>query len=144
MTLILIAIFKLLKGLALAIVGIGALHFLHRDLSQAVTHWVDVFRVDPDNRFIHRLLTRVLRVSPKQLKAISAGTFFYAALFLTEGTGLLLRKRWAEYLTIISTTSLVPFETYELVERFTVVKVAVIVVNIAIVVYLVIRVRQKR
>jgi uncharacterized membrane protein (DUF2068 family) len=141
-TLFLIAIFKLLKGVALVIVGVGALHFIHRDVAQTVSHWIDVLRVDPDNRFIHKFLTRLLRVNPTQLKALSAGTFLYAGLFLTEGTGLLLRKRWAEYLTIISTASLIPLEIYELVERFTAVKFAVILVNAAIVVYLVMRVRR--
>ena len=124
------------------IVGVGALHFIHRDVAQTVNHWIDVLRVDPDNRFIHKFLTRLLRVNPTQLKALSAGTFLYAGLFLTEGTGLLLRKRWAEYLTIISTASLIPLEIYELVERFTAVKFAVILVNAAIVVYLVMRVRR--
>jgi uncharacterized membrane protein (DUF2068 family) len=141
-TLFLIAIFKLLKGVALVIAGVGALHFIHRDIAQTVSHWIDVLRVDPDNRFIHKFLIRLLRVNPKQLEALSAGTFLYAALFLTEGTGLLLRKRWAEYLTIISTASLIPVEIYEFVERFTALKFAVMLANVAIVAYLVTRVRR--
>jgi hypothetical protein len=47
-TLLLIGVFKLIKGLALIIIGVGALHFLHRDLAQSVNHWVNVLRVDPD------------------------------------------------------------------------------------------------
>jgi uncharacterized membrane protein (DUF2068 family) len=143
-TLMLIAIFKLVKGLALVAVGIGALHLVHRDLAQTLNHWINVLRVDPDNRLIHRFLTSVLRVSPKQLKALSAGTFLYAGLFLTEGTGLLLRKRWAEYLTIISTGSLIPLEIYELIGRFTTIKLIVMLINAAIVAYLVVRIRRTR
>lgn len=142
--LFLIAIFKLVKGLALIALGIGALHLLHRDLGQTVQHWIEVLRIDPDNRVIHRLLVRVFRVSPKQLKAISAGTFLYAGVFLTEGTGLLLRKRWAEYFTIIATGSFIPIEVYEIFHRFTAIKVAVTIINIAIVVYLVNQVRKNR
>src|SRR5258707_12421723 len=96
-TLVLIAVFKLLKGILLLAVGIGALKLLHRDVERTVTHWVEILRVDPDNRIIHRLLAHVFSLRPGQLKAASAGTFIYAALLLTEGTGLLLRKRWAEY-----------------------------------------------
>ncbi len=96
-TLLAIAVFKLIKGVLLIAVGIGALRLLHKDLAQTVEHWVDVLRDDPDNRFIHELLTRAFSISPKQLKAASIGTFIYAGLLLTEGTGLLLRKRWAEY-----------------------------------------------
>ena len=141
-TLLLIALFKLIKGAALIAVGIGALKLLHRDVGQAVTQWIDFLRVDPDNRFIHGLLTRVLRISPNQLKALSVGTFVYAGLLLTEGTGLLLRKRWAEYFTIITTGALIPLEVYEMTRHFTAGKVVVLIVNVAIVVYLVVRVRQ--
>ncbi len=141
-TLLAIALFKLVKGVLLIAVGIGALRLLHRDLQQTVLHWVDVLRVDPDNRFIHGALTRVLSISPKQLKATSIGTFIYAGLLLTEGTGLLLRKLWAEYFTIVTTGGLIPLEPYELSRHVTAAKIAVLIVNVAIVVYLVARVRK--
>ena len=143
-TLLLIALFKLLKGALLVAVGIGAVKLLHRDVADTVMHWINVLRVDPDNRLIHGLLTKVLWVSSNQLKALSAGTFIYAGLLLTEGTGLLLRKKWAEYFTIITTAGLIPLELYEIARHFTVVKVVVLAVNVAIVVYLVARVRQRR
>jgi uncharacterized membrane protein (DUF2068 family) len=142
-TLLLIALFKLLKGFALLAVAIGAVRLLHRDVAETFEHWVDVLRVDPDNRFIHSMLTRALRVTPHQLKALSAGTFIYSALLLTEGTGLLLRRRWAEYFTIVTTAGLIPLEVYELTKHVTVAKIAVLIINFAIVVYLVLRVRRK-
>jgi len=141
--LILIGLFKLLKAALLIAVGIGAVSLLHKDIAGTVTHWVDMLRVDPDNRFIHRILAKVFAVTPKQLKAIGAGTFFYAALLLTEGIGLLLRKHWAEYFTVITTAALVPLEVFELVERFTAAKVAVLAINIAIVWYLAARLRSR-
>ena len=141
-TLLLIALFKLIKGILLLAVGIGALKLLHRDIAQTVAHWVDILRVDPDNRLIHRLLTRILSVTPAQLRAASAGTFVYAGLLLTEGLGLLFRKRWAEYFTIITTAGLIPIEVYELTRRVSTAKVAVLIINVAIVAYLVRRVRK--
>jgi uncharacterized membrane protein (DUF2068 family) len=141
-TLLLIALFKLIKGILLLAVGIGALKLLHRDVAQTVAHWVDILRVDPDNRIIHGLLTRVLSVTPAQLRAASAGTFVYSGLLLTEGLGLLFRKRWAEYFTIITTAGLIPIEVYEISKRVTTAKVAVLFINVAIVGYLVRRVRK--
>jgi uncharacterized membrane protein (DUF2068 family) len=143
-TLLLIAIFKLVKGLLLLAVGIGALKLLHRDVAETVLHWVNVLRVDPDNRLIHQLLTKSLSISPKQLKEASTGTFVYSALLLTEGIGLLLRKRWAEYFTIITTGGLVPLELYEISRHVTAAKIMVLAVNVAIVWYLVMRVRRNR
>ena len=137
-----IAVFKLFKGVLLVVVGIGALRLLHKDVAETVAHWVDILRVDPDNRFIHGVLTRMLRVSPKQLVATSVGTFIYAGLLLTEGTGLLLRKRWAEYFTIVTTAGLIPLEVYELLRHFSAAKVGVLLINVAIVVYLAVHVRR--
>lgn len=139
-----IGLFKLLKGLLLVITGIGALSLLHKDVAETVTHWVEVLRVDPDNQLIHGFLSRVFDITPKQLKEIGAGTFFYAALLLTEGVGLLMRKHWAEYFTVITTAALVPLEIYELLRRFTAVRAGVLAINVAIVVYLVWRIRERR
>ena len=140
----LIGVFKLMKALLLIAVGIGALRFLHKDLAASVLHWADVLRVDPDNRFVHRILVRIFRVTPKQLRELSVGTFIYAALFATEGMGLLLRKSWAEYFVIVTTGLLIPLEVYELVRHFTFVKLAVTAVNVLIVLYLVVRVRSRK
>ncbi len=140
--LILIGAFKLLKALLLIAVGIGAIKFLHKDVASTAMHWVEILRVDPDNRVVHRILERIFRVTPKQLKELSVGTFFYAGLFAIEGIGLLMRKRWAEYFTIITTSGLIPLEIYEMTRHFTATKVVVLVVNLLIVLYLVSRVRS--
>ena len=139
--LLLIALFKLFKGALLLCVAIGALRLVHRDVAAAVMHWVDVLHFDPENRFIHRLIERSFGVEPKHLKEISAGTFFYSSLLLTEGIGLLMRKRWAEYFTVISTAVFIPLEVYEIFHRFRWMKVGVLAVNVAIVWYLVRRIR---
>jgi uncharacterized membrane protein (DUF2068 family) len=141
---ILIGLFKLVKAAALLIVAVGLLRLVHRDISATFDHWVELFRLDPDNRYIHNALSRVLRVTPRQLRELSAGTFIYGLLFLTEGTGLLMRKHWAEYLTIISTALFIPLEIYELIERFTLVRLSVLAINGAIVWYLAMRLKRRR
>jgi uncharacterized membrane protein (DUF2068 family) len=141
---LLIGIFKLVKGLLLVAVGVGAVKLLHKDVAATIAYWVEILRVDPDNRFIHRLVEKAFSVSPKQLKELSVGTFFYASLLLTEGVGLLLRKRWAEYFTVITTGVFIPLEVYELARRFTPARVGVLAVNVAIVWYLVRRLRSVR
>jgi len=134
----------MVKGFALLAVAFGALRYLHHDLAQSLGHWINALRIDPENHYVHRILARALNVNPHQLKLLSVGTFIYSGLFLTEGTGLLLRKRWAEYFTIISTGALIPLEVYELAKHVTPVKILVMILNIAIVVYLVLRLRGER
>jgi uncharacterized membrane protein (DUF2068 family) len=140
--LMLIAAFKLLKGFALIAVGVGALHLLHKDVAAVVDHWVNAFRVDPHNRFILWLLAKLPLVDDRKLKELSVGTFIYAAVFLTEGTGLAFHKRWAEYFTIITTGSFLPLEVYEIIHHATFAKGLALVINIAVVVYLVRELRR--
>jgi uncharacterized membrane protein (DUF2068 family) len=141
--LLLIGLFKLVKGVSLLIVAFGLLRLLHRDVAEVTEHWIEVLRVDPENRFIHRALLKVFNVTPKQLKELSVGTLVYAAIFLTEGTGLLLRKHWAEYMTLISTGLFIPLELYEIHRHFTMVKLVVTLVNVLIVWYLAVRIKRK-
>jgi uncharacterized membrane protein (DUF2068 family) len=141
--LILIGVFKLMKAILLIVAGIGAIRLLHKDVADTVIHWTRVVRVDPDNRFVHGALARIFRVTPKELRELSVGTFIYAGLFATEGVGLLLRKRWAEYFTLVTTGGFIPLEIYELVRHFTVAKVVITLVNVLIVWYLAVRVRSR-
>ena len=140
---ILIGLFKLLKAASLLIIGFGVLHLLHRDVATVAEHWIEVLRVDPDNRFVHRALLRIFNITPKQLKELSVGTFVYAGIFLTEGTGLLMRKHWAEYMTLLSTALFIPLEVYEIYRHFTWLKVAVTIVNLLIVWYLAVRIKRR-
>ncbi len=138
----LIAILKLLKGLSLLAIALGAIHLLHRDMEATVNHWVDVFNVDPDGKYFHHIIEKLIKVDDRQLRAISAGSFFYSALLLTEGVGLMLEKHWAEYLTIVATASFLPLEVYEIFHHFHWGKVLLLVINIAVVAYLVWVVRR--
>ena len=132
----LIAAFKLLKGLALLALGIGALNLLHKDVEAIAVHWINVFQVDPHSHYLQLLLEKLSILDDRRLKELSIGTFVYSAIFLTEGVGLAFRKSWAEYLTIITTASLLPLELYELAKHASIGKVLALAINLAVVVYL--------
>ena len=142
--LLLVAAYKLIKGVALLALGIGALRLLHRDVAAELARWIDLLRIDPQNHYIQNFVARIAKVDTRKLKELSIGTFLYSGVFLTEGVGLALRKRWAEYLTILTTASLLPLELYEIAKRFSTAKIFVLLVNIAVVVYLVYEVRRTR
>lgn len=140
--LLVIAAFKLLKGFALVAAGIGALNLLHKDVAAIAEHWINAFQVDPHNHYVDWLLTKLSIIDDRRLKEFSIGTFIYAAIFLTEGTGLAFRKRWAEYFTIVTTASFLPLELYELFRHATFAKCMALLINIAVVVYLVWELRR--
>jgi uncharacterized membrane protein (DUF2068 family) len=136
-----IALFKLFKAVLLILLAVGAFRLLHRNLADVLAHGIGVLNLDPSNRFVDAALGKATKLGPDQIKKIGLGSFIYAGLFLTEGTGLWLRKRWAEWFTVIITSSLVPVELYEIQRHPTAVKVAVLALNVGIVGYLVFRIR---
>lgn len=71
------------------------------------------------------------------------GSFVYAAIFATEGIGLLAAKRWARYFTAIVTASFLPLEFYAIAQHPDELKAIVIALNIAIVIYLIARIRTQ-
>jgi uncharacterized membrane protein (DUF2068 family) len=140
----LIALFKLLKAAVLIALGVGALKLLHKDVAGAIEHWVELLRLDPSNYYIDAALEKVSRVTPDKIKELGLGSLIYAGLFSTEGIGLWLEKGWAEWLTVVITSSLVPIEIYEIYRHPTAIKIGVLLINIAIVAYLGYRIRNKR
>ena len=140
-----IALFKLVKAVLLIALGVAAIS-LERDahLLTSLRGFVRSLGLDAHSGLINRAFAKALGIDHRHLQALAVGTFVYAAVFLVEGTGLLLRKRWAEYLTTIITASFIPLEIYEMAHQPSVLKAAGIALNVAIVVYLVIRLRQKR
>jgi uncharacterized membrane protein (DUF2068 family) len=139
----LIAIFKFLKAGLLIALGIGLFRLLHKDVGDVLEHWCEALRLDPGSHFVNLALEKAAHVRPEQVKKLGLGSFLYAGLFLVEGTGLWLRKRWGEWLTVIITSSLVPVEVYEIYRHFSFVKVGVLALNVAIVIYLIYHMRRR-
>ena len=140
----LIAAFKLAKAIVLVVLGVATLTLVDKDVTDVVTTWLEHLHVDPDGRLVQQALDRGASLSPGRIRAIAAGAFFYSGLLTVEGVGLLLGKRWAEYFTVVTTASLVPLEIYEIVRHSTITRIAALVVNLAIVAYLVARLRRRR
>jgi len=143
-TVLAIALFKLFKGVLLFTVALGTFRLIHRDVHETLLRWTEELHVDPEGRKANAVILKASFISPKQLEELGVGELFYASLLLTEGIGLLLRRRWAEYFTVISTAVFIPLEIYELLEKASFTKVVVLAINVAIVWYLIARLREKK
>lgn len=143
-TIHIIAGFKFLKGAVLIVVAFKLLTLLNKDVAQWALDFVNRHGIDAENQYVHSLLEKLAGVSRNQLMAMSGGAFLYSGLQLTEGVGLWYEKRWAEFLTVIATALLVPLELYELYERFTWVRIGVLVVNLFVVWYLATRLKDEK
>jgi len=84
-----------------------------------------------------RELERLLNLRRGTLGVLALAAAVYCVVEGTEAVGLWLERRWAEYLTAVATAGFLPFELNELAKRVTVVRVGALVVNVAVLVYLV-------
>jgi uncharacterized membrane protein (DUF2068 family) len=134
---------KLVSGAFMFAAGIGIFRALHSDVGELLEHYATRLHLDPESRVVHFVLTRVGAISHERLKLIGAGTFVYAIVHFIEGFGLIFLQRWAEYLTVILTSSLMPLELYEIYEKVSLVRIGVFVVNLAVVIYLIFKLQQE-
>jgi len=81
-------------------------------------------------------LNDAFTTSSAHLHLVGAVLLVYGLVEGIEAVGLWYQRRWAEYLTFVVTTSLLPLEVFELVNRLTALKVVAFVVNVAVVAYL--------
>ncbi len=133
----LIAAYKLLQSLLLTAVGVGALRLVGQDLGDLLTNLAQEIKVNTEGRLVSFLLEQAAYVDDRMLRNFSIFVFCYAAVGLVEGVGLMLEKRWAEYLTAILTGSFLPLEIMELMHRVTVFRAGLFAVNLAVLGYLV-------
>jgi uncharacterized membrane protein (DUF2068 family) len=134
---------KLTSGALAIIGGIIFVRLMHHDPAHELERRVAHLGLDPHNHVIHTLISRITGIDRAHLRAVQFGTFFYAILHLIEGIALIRGQDWAGYLVVIATSSLIPFEIYETARKFTALRVSLLVLNVAIVVYLIMVLRQK-
>lgn len=135
---------KFVKAAILIAVGIKLLSLFGRDVHEWATDFITRHGIDTANRFVESTLAKLEGVGNKQIVAFSTVAFCYSGLLVTEGVGLWMQKRWAEWLTAIATSLFIPIELYELYERFTWVRIGILALNIFIVWYLITRLRDEK
>ncbi|MGB8861543.1 MAG: DUF2127 domain-containing protein, partial [Ilumatobacteraceae bacterium] len=87
--------------------------------------------------WLSRQLRHLLDLKPGTVHVLLALAVVYAVIEWTEAYGLWKERRWAEYLTVLATAGFLPLEIHELIDRVTVLRVGALIVNIALIVWLV-------
>ncbi|MEP6484050.1 MAG: DUF2127 domain-containing protein [Rudaea sp.] len=137
-----IAVYKFVKAASLLILACVVFGLLHEPFLDAVAHWVEHLPIQNGQSELQHLSDELTGTTPRRFIVVGIAACAYAALFTVEGFGLWNGKPWAEYLTIIATASLIPFELWELFHHSTPSKIIVLVVNVAIVIYLIFLLRR--
>src|SRR5262245_6227668 len=137
-----IAVFKLLKGLLLLALGLGLLRLMHAEIATLFSLLIEALHLNADSRLIHALVLKVDALQPHTVLLAGVVSLGYAAILLVEGVGLWLEFPWAAYLTAVSMSLLLPFELYEVIEQVSMLRVGVLLLNLAIVLYLISQLKQ--
>ena len=139
-----IGIFKLVKAVFFVGVSLGALHFIHHDLTDTLDHIFREMHFDPEHGVVDLIMDKVALVTHHKLRLISLGSVLYAGLCCTEAYGLLRRRVWAEFVTLWLSASFLPWETYEIVREPNLWHATIILVNLLVVAYLVWMLQRKK
>ena len=125
----LIILERAIRGTLVAVLGVALLTNSHQ-VVQLVRQWVAELDVNPERRLIPRVLLTILRpvgqFSTRTVLIIGIGAVLFG----------LLEIRWAEYLTVIAGCIGIPFELMEVLRRQTPLRIGILLINVAIVIYL--------
>jgi uncharacterized membrane protein (DUF2068 family) len=141
----LLAIERWVRGLVIVLLGVAVLRLESTQVSLRALFDQDLTSLKPFFNQIHfnvsdsatiRSIEKVLNAKRSTLNLIAAGLFFYGALQIFEGVGLWSLRRWGEYVAVVGTTLFIPLEIYEIAENVTWLRITVLVVNVAAVLYL--------
>lgn len=139
----LIASERALRGVLLIGAGIYLLFHLGSDFGRLAERVMRAVELDPRQHLLHRFVQYLHQLHAHELKIAAVLAIGYGMLELVEGVGLWLDQLWAEYLVVIATSLLIPFELYELVRQPSPWKAGGILVNVLIVLYLIRLLRRR-
>jgi len=135
---------RIAKAVVLVALGIGLLVAGQKGwLDTWANYAEDQLNLSVGRSIILELLLRALVYigAFNHITLLAFSAIVYAALEATEGVGLAMRRRWAEYLTVIATGILIPYEAYEVILHPTLFKAGALLLNLAVVGYLAYRKR---
>jgi uncharacterized membrane protein (DUF2068 family) len=139
-----IAPFEALKGPAAIAASLGLLSLVHHDVRAIAYALMGHFHLNPDARFPQMLLNNISALQNANLRQVVLLAWGYAAIRLTEGYGLWRDKAWAEWLAAISGAVYLPLELSHLAAHTTAINGLVLVGNLAVVAYMVVRLWHRR
>jgi uncharacterized membrane protein (DUF2068 family) len=131
-----VATIELTKGLVVVLAGLGLLSMRHRNIWGVAESFLEFFHVNPYHHYVGVFIDLVSRISDVRLWKIALVASIYAILRFVEAFGLWYALPWAEWMAAITGGIYIPFEAADLIRRVTWFRLLVLVINSAIVLYM--------
>jgi uncharacterized membrane protein (DUF2068 family) len=119
----LIALFKIAKAVLLLVIGVSILFLNSRAIwMDNLSDWVADEILLKHSKAVHYLLNRLQEILAGGgiFRATAFLSLFYSGVLFTEGIGVYLQKRWAEFLMVFATAALIPLELRHIFHRPTI------------------------
>ncbi len=131
-----VATLELAKGIVVVLAGLGVFTMRHKDIWGVAESFLEFFHVNPRHHYVGVFIDLVYRVSDVRLWNIAVIASVYVILRFVEAYGLWYIRPWAEWLAIASGSIYIPFEVADLLRGPDWFRLLIIVVNVAIVLYM--------
>jgi uncharacterized membrane protein (DUF2068 family) len=131
-----VATIEAVKGILVLLLGFGLLMLVHKDLDEIADKLTDFLRADPDGRLSNLLYRIADKATDKGLWILAAGALIYSMVRFVEAFGLWHERDWAEWFALLSGCLYLPYEIYALFHHPDWIRLAVLVVNVLIVLYM--------
>src|SRR3984893_18388765 len=131
-----VATFEFFKGIFVMVMGFCALALVHKDVWLYAESLLALFHVNTDRHSAQLFLDFADNVTDARLWAAARIAFAYAALRFTEGYGLWKGRTWAEWVALVSGALLLPLEVRELLRGITALRIALLVGDLTVVLYM--------
>ena len=139
-----VASFEAFKGALVILLGLFLLIY-HQRAEDVTENLLDHLHINPDRRLGHALMHAAATVSDARLWTILVAILAYATVRFVEAWGLWHRRVWAEWFALLSGAMYLPLELLKVAERATWERIAVLIINLIIVLYMLyIRLRERR
>ena len=131
-----VATVEFIKGLVVLLAGFGVLSLVHRDAWDVAESFLEWLHVSPDAHYAQVFLNLADQVTDGKLWFVAAGAIAYSCLRFAEAYGLWFERVWAEWLALVSGALYLPFEIFEIIRRPDAIRVAIFLINVAVVLYM--------
>jgi uncharacterized membrane protein (DUF2068 family) len=131
-----IATVELIKGLVVLLAGFGALSLIHRDVWDVAVSFLHLLHIKHRYHYADVFLRVAQDVTDRELVLVAVAAALYSTLRFVEAYGLWKKRGWAEWFAAASGALYLPFEINELFRRITILGLGLLVVNLAIVIYM--------
>ena len=116
--------------------GFGVLSLVHRDAWDVAESFLEWLHISPDAHYAQVFLNLADQLTDTKLWAVAIGALTYSSLRFAEAYGLWRARAWAEWLALISGAIYLPFEIFELARRLDWIRLAIFLINLAVVLYM--------